>query len=79
MAIISKIYVRFTLKELKRKFSSSFDVVLGSEEGDILFFQIVAMFGMTKNKKKKKEMSVKKNIRYQNFFTNKKKDNHSAT
>ena len=55
MAIISKIFVRFTLKELKRKFSSSFDVVLGSEEGDILLFQIVAMFGMTKKRKKKKK------------------------
>ena len=60
MAIISKIFVRFALKELKRKFSSSFDVVLGSEEGDILFFQIVAMFGMTKKRKKKRNECKRK-------------------
>ena len=47
-AIILKISVRFTLKELRCKFSSSFDIVSGSEEGGVLFLQIAVMFGMTK-------------------------------
>ena len=39
MAIILKISVRFTLKELRCEFSSSFNIISGSEEGGILFLQ----------------------------------------
>ena len=49
-AIILKISVRCTLKELRCKFSSSFDIVSGSEEGGVLFLQIAVMFGMTKKR-----------------------------
>ena len=73
LPIILKISVRFTLKELRCEFSSSFDIISGSEEGGILFLEIAVMFGI-----KKKRMRVKENIRYQNFFTNKKKKDHSA-
>ena len=75
MPIIFKISVRLTLKELRCEFSSSFDIISGSEEGDILFLQIVIVFGM---KKKKKRMRVKKNFAHWNFFTNKKKKDHST-
>ena len=70
MAIILKISVRFTLKELRCEFSSSFDIISGSEEEGILFLQIAVMFEM----KKKKRTRVKENIGQQNFFTNKEKD-----
>ena len=69
MAIILKISVRFTLKELRCEFSSSFDIISGSEEEGILFLQIAVMFEM-----KKKKTRVKENIGQQNFFTNKEKD-----
>ena len=75
MAIILTTSVRFTLKELRCDFSSFFDIISGSEEGNILFLPIVVMFGM---KKKKKRMRVKENIGYWNFFTNKKKKDHST-
>ena len=39
MAIILKMFVKFTLKELRCEFSSSFDIISGSEEGGILFLQ----------------------------------------
>ena len=65
MAIIFKISVRLTLKELRCEFSSSFDIISGSEEGDILFLQIVIVFGM---KKKKKRMRVKKKLCTLEFF-----------
>ena len=74
MAIILKISVRFTLKELRCEFSSSFDIISGSEEGGILFLQIAVVFGM-----KKQRIKVKENIAYRNFFTNKKKKDHSTT
>ena len=74
MAIILKISVRFTLKELSCEFSSFFDIISGSEEGGILFLQIAVMFGMTK---KKKNDSKRKHC-VPNFFTNKKKNKHSA-
>ena len=51
MVIILKISVRFTLKELRWEFSSSFGIISGSEEGGILFLQIAVMFGMKKKKK----------------------------
>ena len=51
--IVLKISVRFTLKELRCEFSSSFDIISGSEEGDILFLQIAVVIGMKKKKKKK--------------------------
>ena len=76
MAIIFKISARFTVKELRCEFLSSFDTVSGSEEGGILFLQIVIVFGM--KKKRKKRMRVKKNFAYWNFFTNKKKKDHST-
>ena len=71
LVIILKISVRFTLKELRWEFSSSFGIISGSEEGGILFLQIAVMFGM------KKKSRVKENIEYQNIFTNKKKKDHS--
>ena len=61
MAIILKISVRLTLKELRCGFSSSFDIISGSERGGILFLQIAVMFGM-KTKQKKKKVRVKENI-----------------
>ena len=76
MAIIFKISARFTVKELRCEFLSSFDIVSGSEEGGILFLQIVIVFGM--KKKRKKRMRVKKNFAYWNFFTNNKKKDHST-
>ena len=57
MAIIFKISVSFTLKELGCEFSSSFDIISGYEEGGMLFLRIAVMFGM--KKKKKKRMRVK--------------------
>ena len=59
MAIIIKISIRFTLKELRCEFWSSFDIISRSEEGGTLFLQIAVVFGM---KKKKKRMRVKENI-----------------
>ena len=50
MAIILKTSARFTLKELRCEFSSSFDIISGSEEGGILFLQIAVVFGMEKKK-----------------------------
>ena len=75
MAIIFKISARFTVKELRCEFLGSFDIVSGSEEGGILFLQIVIVFGM---KKKKKKNESKKNFAHWNFFTNKKKKDHST-
>ena len=60
MAIIFKISVRFTVKELRCEFLSSFDIISGSEEGGILFLQIVIVFGKKKKKKKKKNESENK-------------------
>ena len=74
LAIILKTSVRFTLKELTCEFSSFFDIISGSEEGGILFLQIAVMFGMTK----KKENDSKRKHCVPNFFTNKKKNKHSA-
>ena len=51
MAIILTTSVRFTLKELRCDFSSFFDIISGSEEGNILFLPIVVMFGIKKKKK----------------------------
>ena len=51
MAIILKISVRFTLKELRCEFSSSFDIISDSVEGGDLFLQIAVMLGMKKRKK----------------------------
>ena len=51
MAIILTTSVRFTLKELRCDFPSFFDIISGSEEGNILFLRIVVMFGMKKKKK----------------------------
>ena len=51
MAIILKISVRFTLKELRCEFSSSFDIISDSVEGGDLFLQIAVMLGTKKRKK----------------------------
>ena len=64
MAIILKISVRFTLKELRCEFSSSFDIISGSEEEGILFLQIAVMFEM----KKKKKNESKRKHRTAEFF-----------
>ena len=57
--ITLKVFVRFTLKELRCGLSSSFSTISDPEEGSILFLQVAAMF----------EMRVKENIAYQNVFT----------
>ena len=72
LAIILKTSVRFTLKELTCEFSSFFDIISGSDEGGML--GIAVMFGMTK----KKENDSKRKHCVPNFFTNKKKNKHSA-
>ena len=71
MAIILKISVRFTLKELKCEFSSSFDSISGYEEGVL---HIAVMFG----KKKKKGMGVKENIGTRIFSQTRRKKDHST-
>ena len=53
-----KISVRFTLKELRCEFSSSFDIISGSEERGILFLQIVIVFGIKKKNKKKSKKKL---------------------
>ena len=58
MAIILTTSVRFTIKELRCDFSSFFDIISGSEEGNVLFLPIVVMFGM----KKKKNESKRKHL-----------------
>ena len=73
MAIILKISVRFTLKELKCEFSSSFDSISGYEEGVL---HIAVMFG--KKKKKKKGMGVKENIGTRIFSQTRRKKDHST-
>ena len=50
--------VRFTLKELKCELSSSFYIILDSEEGDILFLQITVMFEMKKKNESKRKHLV---------------------
>ena len=55
LPIILKISVRFTLKELRCEFSSSLDIILGPEEGGILFLQIAVMFGMKKKNESNKK------------------------
>ena len=47
--IVLKIFVRFTLKELRCGFYSFVDIISESEEGGILFLQIAVIFEM-KNK-----------------------------
>ena len=70
LAIILKIFVSLTLKELRCELSSSFDIISGYEERGILFVLITFIFEM----KKKNESKTKH--RNQNFFTNKKKKDH---
>ena len=53
MAIILKISVRWTLKELRCELSSSCDIISGSEEGGILFLQIAVTFRIKKTKKER--------------------------
>ena len=65
--MILKTSVSFTLKELRCEISSSFDTVLGSEEGGILFLQITGMFEM------KRKNESKRKHRIAEFLTNKKK------
>ena len=67
------IFVRFTLKKLRYELSSTFDITSDSEKKDILFLQITVIFEM------KKMNETKGNIGYQNFFTNKKKKDHSTS
>ena len=72
MAIILKTSVTFTLKELRCELSSSFDTVLGSEKGGILFLQITGMFEM------KKKNESKRKHRIAEFFHNQEKKDHST-
>ena len=60
LAIILKISVRFTLKELRCEFSSSFNIISDAEEVGTIFLQIAVMFGM--NKKKKSESKRKHRV-----------------
>ena len=69
-ALILKISVRFTLKELRCKFSSSF--YSDSEEGDILFLQKAVMFEIKKKNKSRRKHRVPE------FFHKKKKKDHST-
>ena len=55
LAIILKISVRFTLKELRYVISSSFDIISGSDEGGILL-------------KKEKKYESKRKHRVPEFF-----------
>ena len=59
MAIILKIYVRFTLKELRCKLSSSFYIISDSGDGDILFLQATVMFEMKKKNESKKTSGIR--------------------
>ena len=52
MVITLKVFVRFTLKELRSELSSSFNTISDPEEGSILFLKVAVMF----------EMRVKENI-----------------
>ena len=66
MPIILKLSVsvkRFTLKELRCEFSSSFDIISRSGEVGILFLQIAVMLGM-----KKKKNESKRKHRVPEFF-----------
>ena len=47
--------IRFTLKELRCKLSSSFDIISDSEEGGILFLQLAVMFKMKKKNESKRK------------------------
>ena len=58
MAIILKIFVRFTLRELRCELSSSFDIISDPEDGGILFLQIAVVFEM----KKKNESETKHQV-----------------
>ena len=64
MAITLKISVSYNLKELGCEFSSSFDIVWGSEEGGMLFLKIAVMFGI----KKRKKNESKRKQRVPEFF-----------
>ena len=58
LAIIFKIFVSLTLKELRCELSSSFDIISGSEERGILFLLIAVIFEM----KKKNESKTKHRV-----------------
>ena len=53
LATILKISVRFTLKWLRCKLSSSFDII--SEEGGILVLQLAVIFKMNKKNESKRK------------------------
>ena len=84
MAIILKISVRFTLKELRCEFSSSFDIISSSEE-EVFFFansdyvwnEIIIIIIIIIIIKIIIIMRVKENIGYRIFFTHENKKNHS--
>ena len=48
LAIILKISVWFTQKQLRCELSSYFDIILDSEKRDILFLQIAVVFELKK-------------------------------
>ena len=58
LAVMLKVSVRFTLKELRCYFSSSFYIISDSEEGGILFWQIAVMFEMIKKNESKRKHRV---------------------
>ena len=58
LAATLKISVKFILKEVRCKLSSSFNIISDSEEGGILFLQIVVMFEMKKKNESKRKHRV---------------------
>ena len=60
--------IRFTLKYIKSKFWSSFDITSDSEEEDVLFLELLVLFLMKITKKRKRNKNGSGN-----YFVNEKK------
>ena len=58
LAITLEVSVRFTLKELRCEIWSSFDIILDSEKGGILFLQIAVIFETKKKNESKRKHRV---------------------
>ena len=80
LAIILKISVRFTLKELRYVISSSFDIISGSDEGGILLKKKkkvweqkktsgTGIFSQTRRKKTINNLTINKTSREGVFFS----------
>ena len=55
MEITLKIYIRFTLSELRCELSSFSDIISDSGQGRILFLKIAIIFEMKKKKESKRK------------------------